>query len=38
MLDLKKGADKTALLNAMKGHVLSEGELVGLYEKQHGKE
>ena len=38
MLDLKKGADKRAVMNAMKGHILAQGELVGLYEKQHVQE
>lgn len=31
MLDLYDGADKQALEEAMKGHVLAQGELVGLY-------
>jgi len=33
MLGLKPGADKPALLKAMAGHVLAEGELVGTYER-----
>jgi Raf kinase inhibitor-like YbhB/YbcL family protein len=32
-LDLDKGSGKTELLEAMKGHILSSGELVGLYKK-----
>jgi Raf kinase inhibitor-like YbhB/YbcL family protein len=32
-LDLKPGATKKQLLEAMKGHVLEEGELVGTYER-----
>jgi len=31
MLDLYDGADKQALEEAMKGHILAQGELVGLY-------
>lgn len=34
MLDLKEGASKEELVNAIKEHILAEGELVGLYEKQ----
>jgi phosphatidylethanolamine-binding protein (PEBP) family uncharacterized protein len=29
----KAGLDKRALLDAMKGHVLSEAEIVGTYER-----
>lgn len=32
-LELPPGADKAALLKAIKGHVLAEGELVGTYER-----
>lgn len=32
-LQLKRGADKNQLLAAMQGHVLAEGELVGVYER-----
>jgi Raf kinase inhibitor-like YbhB/YbcL family protein len=32
-LDLKNGADRSALLAAMQGHVLASGELVALYRK-----
>ncbi|MBI1904584.1 MAG: YbhB/YbcL family Raf kinase inhibitor-like protein [Planctomycetia bacterium] len=32
-LNLKPGLDKKALLAAMKGHVLDEGELVGTYQR-----
>ena len=32
-LDLKSGADRSALLAAMKGNVLASGELVALYRK-----
>jgi Raf kinase inhibitor-like YbhB/YbcL family protein len=32
-LDLKAGADKTALLKAMKGHILAAGEIMGLYRR-----
>ncbi len=32
-LDLQPGADKQALLEAMEGHLLDEGELVGTYER-----
>jgi Raf kinase inhibitor-like YbhB/YbcL family protein len=28
------GLDKTALLKAMEGHILAQGELIGLYQKQ----
>jgi Raf kinase inhibitor-like YbhB/YbcL family protein len=30
----QKGLDKEALLKAMEGHILAQGELVGLYKKQ----
>jgi Raf kinase inhibitor-like YbhB/YbcL family protein len=33
-LDLRPGSDKKALLKAMEGHILSEGELVGTYERE----
>ncbi len=32
-LNLKPGVDKEELLKAMEGHVLAEGELMGLYKK-----
>ena len=32
-LDLKPGANKKALLAAMKGHVLAEGKLTGIYSR-----
>lgn len=32
-LDLKRGADRSALIAAMKGHVLASGELVAVYRK-----
>lgn len=32
--NVKPGMDKDALLKAMKGHVLAEGELVGTYERK----
>jgi hypothetical protein len=32
-LDLKEGADKDALLAAMKGHLLAETELVATYKR-----
>lgn len=32
-LSLKPGADKKALLQAMRGHVLATGELVGTYQR-----
>jgi Raf kinase inhibitor-like YbhB/YbcL family protein len=34
MLNLSSGVDRDDLLNAMKGHVLAEGELMGTYESQ----
>lgn len=33
-LDLVAGADKTALLEAMQGHILAEGEIMGLYQRK----
>ena len=33
LLNLKEGATKHQLLNAMKGHILAEAELIGTYEK-----
>ena len=33
-LDLKQGADRAALVAAMKGHVLASGELVATYQKK----
>lgn len=32
-LDLKAGADKQALLAAMEGHILAQGELLGTYQR-----
>lgn len=32
-LNLKEGLDKKQLLDAMKGHVIGEGELVGVYQR-----
>lgn len=32
-LDLKKGADKKVVEDAMQGHILATGELIGLYSK-----
>jgi Raf kinase inhibitor-like YbhB/YbcL family protein len=32
-LDLNPGIDKEALLDAMDGHVLDEGELIGTYRR-----
>ncbi len=32
-LDLASGAERQALLDAMKGHVLASGEFVGTYSK-----
>jgi Raf kinase inhibitor-like YbhB/YbcL family protein len=32
-LALEPGADKSALLAAMKGHIVAEGELVGMYQR-----
>ena len=34
MLDLEAGATKTELLDAMEGHILDEGELMGKYQRQ----
>ena len=33
-LDLKPGLSKKRLLDAMKGHILAQGELVGTYERK----
>lgn len=33
-LSLPPGADKQAVLTAMKGHVLAQGELIGTYERK----
>ena len=33
-LDLPAGQDKAAVLAAMKGHILAEGELIGTYERK----
>ena len=33
--ELESGADKEALLDAMKGHTLAKGELMGLYSKKN---
>jgi Raf kinase inhibitor-like YbhB/YbcL family protein len=33
-LDLKEDTDKETLLKAMKGHVLSQGELIGTFSKE----
>jgi Raf kinase inhibitor-like YbhB/YbcL family protein len=33
-LNLETGADKKALYDAMQGHILAEGELMGLYQKR----
>jgi len=33
MLGIKAGSDKKTLENAMKNHILGEGELIGLYKK-----
>ena len=32
-LDLKSGIDKHALLAAMQGHILAEGEIIGTYQR-----
>ncbi len=34
LLDLKAGADKKALEEAIKGHILADGELVGLFKSK----
>ncbi len=34
MLDIKAGADKKTVEDAMKGHILAEGELVGLFKSK----
>jgi phosphatidylethanolamine-binding protein (PEBP) family uncharacterized protein len=31
-LDVEPGADRSQLIDAMTGHVLAKGELVGVYE------
>jgi phosphatidylethanolamine-binding protein (PEBP) family uncharacterized protein len=36
MLDLKAGATKTEVEEAMKDHILEEAQLLGLYEKGKG--
>lgn len=33
-IELEKGADKNELEKAMEGHILGEGELIGLYSRQ----
>jgi Raf kinase inhibitor-like YbhB/YbcL family protein len=33
-LDLMAGANKTSLLEAMNGHILAEGEMMGLYQRK----
>jgi Raf kinase inhibitor-like YbhB/YbcL family protein len=33
-LELEAGANKVALRNAMEGHILAEGELMGMYKKK----
>jgi phosphatidylethanolamine-binding protein (PEBP) family uncharacterized protein len=33
-LNIQEGADKKALQEAMKGHVLGSGELMGHYQKR----
>lgn len=37
LLDLPTGSSKKDVENAMKGHILEECQLVGLYEKEDGK-
>ncbi len=32
-LDLNPGASKTAVLNAMRGHILAQAELIGIYQR-----
>lgn len=32
-LDLKPGASKKQLLDAMKGHTLAQGQLIGTYQR-----
>ena len=34
MLDLRKGATKKQLLNAMKGHIVGQGQLMGKYRRR----
>jgi Raf kinase inhibitor-like YbhB/YbcL family protein len=36
MLDLRPGATKTQVLQAMKGHILAEAQLIGKYQRQSG--
>jgi len=33
MLDLKEGAAKEQVLQAMEGHILAEGQVMGKYER-----
>jgi phosphatidylethanolamine-binding protein (PEBP) family uncharacterized protein len=33
-MDVQAGIDKGALLSAMRGAVIAEGELVGMYERK----
>jgi hypothetical protein len=33
-LEIPAGSDKTALLKAMEGHIIGNGELIGVYKKQ----
>jgi Raf kinase inhibitor-like YbhB/YbcL family protein len=33
-LDLQPGLDRNALLKAMQGHIIGQGEIVGLYQRQ----
>jgi Raf kinase inhibitor-like YbhB/YbcL family protein len=37
-LDLMAGADKHSLLEAMQGHILAEGEIMGLYQRKKNME
>ena len=37
MLDLPSGFNRQALLDAMKGHVVAKGELVGMYQRKPDK-
>jgi len=36
MLNLKEGAKRQEVENAMRGHILASAELVGLYKKVRG--
>jgi Raf kinase inhibitor-like YbhB/YbcL family protein len=36
MLDLRPGATKAQVLQAMKGHILTEAQLIGKYQRQSG--